>query len=148
MRSQTPPWWANIHAACPCSAGCFGTGTGHRRDYLIVAPVCHMRLCYLGVQMASFVAFPLQTASPDDSLSGSEQRIHWANIRRRRLYLPTRRVHTAASAPPRTFTGSNVANWNGQASHRLTSAFSGTRKQQQLIGPINAGVYVGLLEHN
>lgn len=121
MWLQTPPRWANIHAACPCSAGCFGPGTGHRRDYLIVPTVCHMLPCYLCVQMASFVALPLQTVWPDDSLSGSEKRIHWANIRGRRLYLPT-----PASVPPPPFTGRNVANCGrGETWSSMTAACCG-----------------------
>lgn len=50
---------ANIHTACPCSADCFGAPTGHRRNFLIVPTVCHMVCRYLGLQMASFVAFSL-----------------------------------------------------------------------------------------
>lgn len=129
---QTPPRWVNIHAACPCSAGCFGRGTGHRRDYLIVPTVCHMLPCYLGVQMASFVAVPLQTASPDDSLSGSEKRIHWANIRGRRLYLPK-----PASVPPRTFTGSNVANFGcGKTLNSIIAACCGSKLRLGHLGQI------------
>ena len=50
---------ANIRAAFLCSAVCFGALTGHRQDFLIVPTVCHMVQCYLGLQMASFVAFSL-----------------------------------------------------------------------------------------
>lgn len=39
VRSQTSPRWANIHAACPCSAYCLGTQSGHKQDNLIV-PRC------------------------------------------------------------------------------------------------------------
>lgn len=39
MRFQTSLRWANIHAACPCSAHCLGTQTGHKQDNLIV-PCC------------------------------------------------------------------------------------------------------------
>ena len=37
MRLQTSLRWANIHAACPCSAYCLGTQTGHKQDNLIVS---------------------------------------------------------------------------------------------------------------
>lgn len=50
---------ANIHAARPCSADRFGAPTGHRRDFLIVPTVCRVLRCYLGLQMASFVALLL-----------------------------------------------------------------------------------------
>lgn len=39
MRFQTSLRWANIHAACPCSAHCLGKQTGHKQDNLIV-PCC------------------------------------------------------------------------------------------------------------
>lgn len=39
MWFQTSQRWANIHAACPCSAYCLGTQTGHKQDNLIV-PRC------------------------------------------------------------------------------------------------------------
>lgn len=39
MWLQTSQRWANIHAACPCSAYCLGTQTGHKQDNLIV-PRC------------------------------------------------------------------------------------------------------------
>lgn len=39
MRFQTSLQRANIHAACPCSAYCWGTQTGHKQDNLI-APHC------------------------------------------------------------------------------------------------------------
>lgn len=39
VRFQTSLRWANIHAACPCSAYCLGTQTGHKQDNLIV-PCC------------------------------------------------------------------------------------------------------------
>lgn len=39
MWLQTSLRWANIHAACPCSAYCLGTQTGHKQDNLIV-PRC------------------------------------------------------------------------------------------------------------
>lgn len=61
---QTSLRWANIHAACPCSAYCLDTQTGHKQDNLIV-PRCVPH----GSVLSGFADGGLSGVLPPDLLS-------------------------------------------------------------------------------
>lgn len=59
--------WVNIHAARPCSAFCLCTQTGPKQHSQCPS-MCHMVLCYLGLQMVGLTLLSPKTYSPDNNL--------------------------------------------------------------------------------
>lgn len=87
MRFQTSLWWANIHAACPCSAHCLGTQTGHKQDNLIV-PCCVPH----GSVLSGFADGELSGVLPPDLLTWWLPRGGFMKLQLtwfKRFYLPT-----------------------------------------------------------